>query len=87
MYLFYRMGIFHVARGSTSMTRYHECVVFAACFRNLVVSVLSGKIQARKFWYYWLRISRLSLFLLSSAPSPFGPVGYFGGGAVASGPS
>ena len=86
MYLLYRMGIFHVARGNTSMTRYHECVVFCHMLFGIWLFLY---FLDRKFWYY-LAVDILSLpsfFLLSSAPNRFGPVGYFGGGAMASGSS
>ena len=71
-------------------------LAFVAGFIPHVASVLQddnplffvsfGVNIGKGFWYYFGRgyLSTLP-FLLSTAPSPIGPVGYFGGGAVASG--
>ena len=60
------------------MVRFHGRVAFAACFSGCLFVLRLGEILWRTSGVDLPWIFRLSLFILSASPSPFGPVGHFG---------
>ena len=63
MYLFYRMGIFHIARAIHPWRDIHECIVLPHVFRGLIVSVHSVwcNVGQKRFGIISLRTSCLAL--------------------------